>query len=79
MDHNETISIIIDKKEYKAPKEVMTGAELKALAQPPIGNDKDLFETVPKGDDIKIGDNQSVHLKNGMHFYSVPKTINPGS
>lgn len=77
MEHKE-ISIIIDKKEYKAPKEEMTGAELKVLGN--VGSDRDLFEEMPgKQDDKKISDNETVHLKDGMHFYSVPKTINPGA
>jgi len=73
------ISIIIDHKEYKAPSEEMTGAQLRSLAAPPIDADHDLFEEVPgPGDDIKVEDAATVHLKPGMHFYSAPKTINPG-
>lgn len=74
------IPIQIDHKPYQAPKTPMTGAELRALAQPPIGQDRDLFLVVPgpKGDK-KIGDNESVNIENGMHFYSAPRNINPGA
>jgi hypothetical protein len=73
------VPIFIDDKPYKAPKKAMTGAELRQLARPPIGADRDLFLVVPgPGDDQKIGDHQVVHLKPGMHFYSAPSTINPG-
>ncbi|MEX1245271.1 MAG: multiubiquitin domain-containing protein [Thermoanaerobaculia bacterium] len=73
------IPITIDRKPYKAPKSPMTGAELRALADPPIGPDRDLYLEVPgRGQDPIIQDNQSVDLKEGMHFYSAPKTINPG-
>lgn len=73
------IPIVIDDKPYKAPKEDMTGTELRQLAQPPIGPDRDLFLVEPgPADDPKIGDNEVVHLKAGMHFYPAPKTINPG-
>ena len=41
-EHDKTISIIIDKKEYKAPERVMTGSQLRQLAVPPIGPDYDL-------------------------------------
>lgn len=41
------VPIIIDDKHYRAPKETMTGAELRRLAQPPIGADRDLFQVVP--------------------------------
>lgn len=73
------INIHIDEKKYDAPKDIMTGAELKHLAEPPIGPDRDLFqEAHGSHDDIKIGDAQQVELKSGMRFYSAPKTINPG-
>lgn len=79
MDPHGHIPIEIDHKKYDAPRPVMTGSELRALAQPPIGEDRDLFQVVPgKGDDRKIADTEKVELKPGMHFYSAPKTINPG-
>ena len=56
----------------------MTGAELKALAS--ISGAFDLFKVVPgHGDDIKIGDTDPVELNNGGHFYSAPRTLNPGA
>ncbi len=73
------IPIQIDHKPYKAFKTPMTGAELRGLAVPPIGADRDLFRVVPgRGDDVKIQDNDLVDLEPGMHFYSAPKQINPG-
>jgi hypothetical protein len=77
--HEPPIHIIIDKKEYTAPQPVMTGSELRALAKPPIGPDRDLFLVVPGKDDEKIGNSQPVPLKSGMHFYSAPAHINPGA
>lgn len=77
--HHTPIPIKIDGKPYKAPKTPMTGAELRALAQPPIGADRDLWREVPgPADDIRINDTDSVDLEPGMHFYSAPTTINPG-
>lgn len=77
--HEDHIPIQIDHKPYKAPKTPMTGAELKALADPPIGNDRDLFRVVPgPADDVLVNDGDSVDLQPGMHFYTAPKTINPG-
>jgi hypothetical protein len=74
------IPVVIDHKPYKAPKSPMTGAELKALANPPIGPDFDLFQVMPgPADDVKIEDGTSVELKPGTQFYSAPKTINPGA
>ena len=74
------IVIHIDQQRYDAPKSPMTGAEIRVLAQPPIGPDRDLWLVVPgPADDERIADNQAVELKNGMHFYSAPTTINPGA
>jgi hypothetical protein len=57
----------------------MTGLELRHLVHPPIGSDRDLYLEVPgPGQDKLIGDDQPVDLRPGMHFYSAPKTVNPG-
>lgn len=75
--HPQEISIQIDHRPYKAPKERMTGAELKSLAG--ITGDYDLwFETPGPTDDIKVRDDVPFELKPGAHFYSMPRTINPG-
>lgn len=80
MAQDNHIPIQIDHKPYKAPKTEMTGAELRALAEPNIGSERDLFEEVPgQGDDLPIANDQTVQLKPGMHFYSAPSNINPGN
>ena len=75
MDHEnneEHITIIINQKSYKAPKPVMTGAEIKQLASEPL--DKLLVEIIDNpdpvagGDDKIINNEDSVQLKNGMRF-----------
>ncbi len=78
-EHGDGVPIVIDDKHYEAPKHRMTGLELRQLAKPPIGQDRDLFlEVHGKEDDIKVGNDQVIELKPGMHFYSAPATINPG-
>jgi len=73
------IPITIDTKPYKAPKTPMTAEELRELANPDIGTDRDLWRTVPgPADDVLVNDRTSVNLEPGMHFYSAPRTINPG-
>lgn len=75
-----TTVIHIDHKKYDAPKSPMTGAELRVLADPDIGAGRDLFRVVPgNADDDLVGNDEAVPLENGMHFYSAPTTINPGS
>lgn len=79
-EHHHKVAIRIDHKPYEAPKETMTGLELRALADPPISQDYDSWLEHPgPEDDIKVGDDQPIHLKPGMHFYISPKTINPGA
>jgi hypothetical protein len=60
-------------------RDTMTGAELRALATPPIGPERDLFEVVPGGTDRKIEDGHPVTLRNGMRFFTAPSHINPGA
>lgn len=71
------IKIHIDKKLVDAPKETLTGAELKALGN--VKADRDLFKKIPGKDDLLINDADSVELKNGDHFYSAPSSLNPGT
>lgn len=77
MTHHE-VSIIIDKKQHKSPNPT-TGAALYLLAQ--VSADHDLFEEVHGRGDDKLVPNTpaSVELKNGEHFYTAQKTLNPGS
>ena len=73
------VTIHIDKETFQVEQASMTGAELRRLPTPPVGPDRDLFEVVPgPADDLRIEDNQSVELKDGMHFFTAPSTINPG-
>jgi hypothetical protein len=71
------VEIHIDNKGYKAPKNPMTGTELKQLGG--ISGGYDLWQKVPGTDDKLINDGESVQLKNGMHFYSAPSSLNPGA
>lgn len=77
-DH-ETVTIHIGKKEEKSPNPT-TGQALYTL-----GNVDaellDLFREIPgKGDDVLISnDLTSIQLKNGDHFYTAQKTLNPGN
>ena len=77
------IAIRIDRKEYRVPRSLlddgkMTGAQIRRLADPDIGEDRDLFEVVPGGSDRKIGDDDEVVIRNGLRFFSAPAQINPG-
>jgi hypothetical protein len=70
--------IFIDRKEFRAHSDEMTGEQIRHLPNPPIGPDRDLWLDVPGGHDKLIGNNEVVELRNGMHFFTAPATINPG-
>lgn len=76
-DHH--IPITIDKTPFKATKDEMTGAELRAMPEPDVPADRDLWlEVQGNQDDKLIAPTSVIHLKPGMHFYTAPSTINPG-
>jgi len=76
---NHEITIHIDRQTIKTDAASLTGTQLRNLHTPPIGADRDLFLKVPgPTDDELIGDDQSVQLKDGMQFYTAPRTITPG-
>ncbi|MDA9529011.1 multiubiquitin domain-containing protein [Bradyrhizobium sp. CCBAU 25338] len=70
--------IKIDRTEFKVTEHFLTGAQLRALPNPPIGPDRDLFEVVPGGSDEKIADTQKVKMRDGLRFFTAPAQINPG-
>lgn len=71
-------SIKIDREVYHTLNATMTGAQLRSLPATPIGPDRDLFEVVPGGSDIKILDDQVVKIRDGLRFFTAPAQINPG-
>ena len=74
----ENATIHIDKEKYESP-DPTTGAGLYALGN--IDSSQyDLFLKVPgKGDDELIENtDKNVDIKNGDHFYSAQKNLNPG-
>ena len=65
------VVIHIDNVQHKVSVNGMTGAQLKALA----GKDASyqlFLEEQGNDPDRLINDTQSITLKNGMHFYTVP-------
>jgi hypothetical protein len=64
-------------KEFTAPKNPMTGAELRGLFS--VAADYDLWTKIPGKDDLRIEPGMCVELKECEHFYTAPGTLNPGS
>ena len=71
--------IHIDRETFKVDQDTMTGADLRALPMPPIGQDRNLYRVVPGGQDVKVNDGDVVDLKPGMHFVTAPKNVTPGA
>lgn len=74
----ESFQIQIDRIHYTVHKEKMTGVELRHVPPTPIGPERDLFEVIPGGTDLKIEDTTVVEIRNGKRFFTAPTQINPG-
>jgi Multiubiquitin len=72
------ISVSIDGVTCFAPHRQMSGAELRALPDQPIGKDRDLWQEVDGGLDQVIQPGDKVDLAPQMRFFTVPRVINPG-
>jgi Multiubiquitin len=72
------IVIHIDRKPFKVAEEELTGSALRALPDPDIGPEFDLWLEEPGGEDKRIENEEPVKLRNGMHFFTAPSVINPG-
>lgn len=76
-------TILIDRKEYHVPwrihgETVLTGLEIRRLADPPVDPNRDLFEIVAGGSDRKVDDDTEVEIRDGIRFFTAPRQINPG-
>ncbi len=73
------IRIHVDRVPYDVPEHELTGAQIRDLPTPPIAADFDLWQE-ERGDveDHLIPPTRTVELREDMHFYSAPSTINPG-
>ena len=72
--HQHRIRIFINDEGVFAPKEEMTGAEIKALGDIPPENG--LYKEEPGSHpDTPISDDTVVHLKSGDKFYDLPSGI----
>lgn len=78
-DKKVKFEIQIDRAHFAVTAKKLTGAELRALPNPDIGPDRDLFEVIPGQPDRLIGNTESVEIRNGKRFFTAPSHINPGS
>jgi hypothetical protein len=80
-DHgHRVIPIFIDNTKYDAPDDHMTGTQLRALPKPPVAAERDLWLEIPgPKDDELIEPTKKYEVKPGSHYYTAPKTLNPGA
>ena len=77
--HGHQITIHIDRDVFHTSELALTGAQLRLLPNPPIGEDLDLYLVVRgPGNDIPVSDDYSVTLEEGMRFVTAPRAITPG-
>lgn len=70
-DKARKVTIHINDKPYHLEASALSGAAIKALGS--IPGENRLFREVPgPGDDISIGDDETVDLKSGYKFYDLP-------
>lgn len=77
-DPTKGFDIRIDRTDYIVTQEKLNGEQLRHVPETPIPKDRDLFQVVPGHDDLKIKDDDTVVMHDGLRFYTVPSTINPG-
>jgi hypothetical protein len=78
-DKKSLIKIKVDNDHFEVEGPTITGAEVRALPEPDIGEDRDLFLTVHGPDpDRPISDSDEVEVEKNMHFFTAPRQITPG-
>lgn len=83
--HDETrkpdhaVQIQIDHDKFRVPIGSITEAQLRALPEPDLAPDRDLWEDRPGHRDRKILPGEVVEVRDGQRFFTAPGQINPGT
>lgn len=64
-------------REFTAPKNPMSGQELRMLFQVP--SNYDLWKKIHGKDDVRIAPHATIELVDCEHFYTAPSELNPGA
>lgn len=72
------VPIYIDGTKYHPEGDKLSGTQLRAVPQPPVSEDRDLWLDIVDELDELIEDDQTVDLVPNMRFFTVPRVINPG-
>lgn len=75
----EKIEIRIDRHVFQVAPRPISGAELRQLPIPPIGDDRDLFQIFSGARaDLIVPEDQAIDFENGTDFFSTPRSISAG-
>ena len=79
--HHEMFKVRIDRQSFEVALQRITGQQLRDLAKPSIGDDRDLYEEVAHGEDKLIGKSDVVTLKEDgiTAFFTSPTHVTPGA
>jgi hypothetical protein len=73
------VTIHIDKEPFRVAAGTISAEALRALPDPDIGPDRDLYlEVKGPGEDKLIAVGTSITVEKGMRFFTAPATITPG-
>lgn len=73
------VPIHIDHELFNVDDGAISAEDLRALPDPDIGPDRDLYQEVPgQADDNLMSPGERVTVKPGMHFFTAPRSITPG-
>jgi hypothetical protein len=73
------VKVTIDSEIFSVPKAEISAHELRALPDPDIGPDRDLYLEAPGNQDDDLIENDGViTLKDKMRFFTAPASITPG-
>ena len=72
------VPIYIDGTKYIADVRELTGAHIRALARPPVTDDRDLWMDIVDELDELVPNDKVVDLEANLRVFTVPRVINPG-
>jgi hypothetical protein len=73
------ITITIDGLTYRCRASVVTATGVRRIPHPPIEGERDLWLEVPDGSDRFLADDEEVVLKEGLRFFTAPRSILAGA
>jgi hypothetical protein len=79
LPESDEVTITIDALAYRCPRAVLTGAEIRHVAHPPIGSDRDLWLVATDGPDQFLSDEAEVAMTDGVRLFTAPRTILAGA